>query len=166
MRAAQPFVPPSPLATELALPNETRRILTQPDMLVIDLRQAVQMPPRPPMGLKPIAVVSPENLLLATKLLPLSSIYMAQDVMENYGLDAYLYRFGPCLTWRARWQVAAYKLAPSGERARSSTLLDPAMLPCPSWGTAPPIAGGASLHDVRMSLQDKLVREVAPATGE
>ena len=115
MRAEQPFAPGSELAAELALPNGRRRILTQPDMLVLDMRQPVD-PPDNPRRSDPIAVLTPDNLFLATKLLPLISLYLIQDLMETYGdgSDAYLSRVSPCLTWRARWQVAVDKLAPRG----------------------------------------------------
>ena len=113
MREEQPFAPDSALAAELALPNGCRRILTQPDMLVLDMRQSVDLPND---CYDPIAVLTPDNLFLATKLLPLTSLYLIEDLMESCGngSDAYLSRVSPCLTWRARWQVALDKLAPCG----------------------------------------------------
>lgn len=135
MRAAQLFPAASPLAAEIAKPHHARSILSQPDMLVPDLRAPATMPAG---GGRPIAVITPENLVLASRLLPLMSIYLMEDMLAVSNADgtSYLSRISPCLTWCERWQAAIFKLAPPN---------------------------GASLEVVRNDMQDALAREVAPA---
>lgn len=135
MRALQPFAPASRLAVELAKPNHNRAIISQPDMLVLDKRSPS---PLPAGSCVPIVVLTPENLLLASKLFNAMSIYLIEDVM-SYGANhmAQLSRISPCLTWKARWEVAIFKLAPDG----------------------------GCLEDIRSGMHDALASAVAPSSG-
>ena len=121
---------------ELAKPNCTRSILSQPDMLIVDLRSPASVPAG---HREPIAVVTPENLLLASKLLPLTSLYLIDSMMELCEGAVCVSRISPCLTFRDRWYVAIYKLAPSH--------------------------GGASLEDIRERMHEALATAIAPSSN-
>ena len=137
MQEAQPFPPDSRLAVELSKPNSCRSIMAQPDTLVLDMRSRSRLPNS---NFRPIVVVTPENVFLASKLFPLMSIFLIEDVMDAVAdCDvAFLSRISPCLTWRERWEVAIYKLSPRT---------------------------GASLHDIHNGFHSALALAVAPAAG-
>ena len=79
MREAQPFQPDSRLAVELLKTNHSRSIMVQPDTVVLDMRSQSSLSSG---NCRPIVVLTPENLLLASKMFPLLSIFLIEDVMD------------------------------------------------------------------------------------
>lgn len=124
------------MADELQKSDFNRSLLSMPDMVILDMREPVHMPAG---SGKPIVALTPENLYLASKMLPIMSIYIIEDIMEvcDDPEGACLSRISPCLTWRERWEVAVFKLAPEG----------------------------ATIEHVRQDMQNALAGAVAPSLG-